>query len=471
MSQTQDFDHVVAAWLHANGPVDIRPAAVDHALGVARSSAQRRGLRLALTGPAPWPTYGRRIGFATLPAAVRIALVLVVTLAILGAAAAVGSRLLRPTQVVPRLTYDDAFDPIALEVRDKPGSVVVLADGRVLASTDVAGNAVLQIWDPTTPAPILAGPMLAYRLGPALVVLQDSRVLIVGGEYVGVSGPAEISTAELFDPATGASRLTGPMVVSRYEPGVVRLLDGRVLVAGGMAPPAGLKGTAEAEVFDPATERFAPVGSMTTSGHFPRLALLPDGRVLALTPTSEEVAARWTADLYDPETGRFSPIAAPNGVRTGPITTLADGRIFLAHGWCIEGGPQVQYPANSAPIHAELYDPAAGGFVAAPDLPHCIRTATGLPNGQVLVSGYWYPGPSSRTQWTGLYDPTTGQIQLTADPSGYMPRPTLLADGRVLFTSPDGYWAEVFRCTAADRGARAVISARFQPGRSPASGA
>jgi hypothetical protein len=450
MSETIDFERVVVSWLRADGPADIRPAAVDRALAVASAATQRRGLRLAVTGRAPWPTYGRRIGFGTLPPAVRIALVLLVTLAVLAGAAVVGSRLLRPTQVVPRLTYDGAFDPIALEVRDKPGSVVVLADGRVLATTEVAGKSVLQIWDPTSAAPIPAGTMIQHRVGPALVVLQDGRVLIAGGDYVGVTGPANSSTAEIFDPATGASRPTGPMAVTGYGPGVVRLLDGRVLVAGGMTPPDWLRGTAEAEVFDPATERFSPVGSMTTAQGFPRLSMLPDGRVLALSPTPDDVSARWTADLFDPATESFSAIPGPTGIRTGPITTLADGRIFLALGGCIEGlppsAPVGLYPSNSAPIQVELYDPTAGGFVTAPGLPHCIRTATGLPNGQVLVTGYWYPaGREARTDWAGLDDPATGQIQPVPYPSGYMPRPTLLADGRVLFTSPDGYWAEVFR--------------------------
>jgi hypothetical protein len=95
MSQTTDFDRVVSTWLHADGPIDIRPGAVDRALRLARASGQRRGLRLALTGPTPWPAYGRRIGFGMLPPSVRIALVLVLALVVASGVAVVGSQLFR----------------------------------------------------------------------------------------------------------------------------------------------------------------------------------------------------------------------------------------------------------------------------------------------------------------------------------------------------------------------------------------
>jgi hypothetical protein len=101
MSQNMDFDRVVADWLKSDGPADIRSEAVDRSLATTRQVGQRRGLLLALVGPAPWPTYGRRIGFGTLPPAVRIAVVLALVLALTAAAAVVGNQLLRLIQPRP----------------------------------------------------------------------------------------------------------------------------------------------------------------------------------------------------------------------------------------------------------------------------------------------------------------------------------------------------------------------------------
>ena len=85
MKQTMDFDRTIADWLHADGPADIRSEVVDSALESARSTGQRRGLFLALAGPAPWPAYGRRIGFGTLPPALRVLVVTVLITALLAA--------------------------------------------------------------------------------------------------------------------------------------------------------------------------------------------------------------------------------------------------------------------------------------------------------------------------------------------------------------------------------------------------
>jgi hypothetical protein len=101
MSQNMDFDRLVADWLHAAGPADIRSEVVERSLGTTRHARQRRGLLLALAGPAPWPTYGRRIGFGTLPPAVRIALALALVLALAAASAVVGARLLQIIQPHP----------------------------------------------------------------------------------------------------------------------------------------------------------------------------------------------------------------------------------------------------------------------------------------------------------------------------------------------------------------------------------
>ena len=103
MNENMDFDRLVADWLKTDGPGDVRPGVVGTALSTARIARQRRGFALALVGPAPWPAYGRRVGFGTLPPAIRIAVVLALALPALVAAVYVGSQLLRLIQ--PRAAH------------------------------------------------------------------------------------------------------------------------------------------------------------------------------------------------------------------------------------------------------------------------------------------------------------------------------------------------------------------------------
>ena len=66
-------------------------------------------------------------------------------------------------------------------------------------------------------------------------LLADGRVLLSGG-YDPTAGKTEgyLATCELYDPVTGKLSLTGSMAAARLAHSATTLLDGRVLVAGGV---------------------------------------------------------------------------------------------------------------------------------------------------------------------------------------------------------------------------------------------
>jgi hypothetical protein len=86
--------------------------------------------------------------------------------------------------------------------------------------------------------------------------LGDGTVLITGSE-VGTFVDIAITSAELYDPATGTFSRTGDMTTARYNHTATLLLDGTVLIAGG----GGLdgQGLASAELYKPPVLAPAPV--------------------------------------------------------------------------------------------------------------------------------------------------------------------------------------------------------------------
>ena len=77
-------------------------------------------------------------------------------------------------------------------------------------------------WVPT-------GAPLQARARHTATKLLDGRVLVAGG-----LGGTALATAEIYDPSSGTFSTTGAMAVTRYDHEAILLYDGRVLIAGGL---------------------------------------------------------------------------------------------------------------------------------------------------------------------------------------------------------------------------------------------
>ncbi len=223
-------------------------------------------------------------------------------------------------------------------------SATLLSDGQVLIAGGNTDRS-CQLFDPATGKFSPTGSLKTWRDNATATLLQDGRVLVAGGDQ-GDIGPGQLmlASAEIYDPATGRFSPTGSMAAARTHHTATLLPDGRVLIAGGYEVDHGL--LSSAEIYDPATGRFTPTGSMADARNYATATLLADGRVLIV---GGNVGPNTTAEIYDPASGTFSPTGSLVTERSGSATALLhDGRVLVV------GGSHEQIGALTS---AEVYWP------------------------------------------------------------------------------------------------------------------
>jgi hypothetical protein len=270
------------------------------------------------------------------------------------------------------------------------------------------------------------GSLTTARYYHTATPLLNGKVLVAGG----IDNSGLLASAELYDPASGTWTATGNLATARYHHTATLLPNGKVLVAGGIASGTSL---ASAELYDPASGTWTATGNLNTGRLDYTATLLPNGKVLAAGGLNTSMAiATASAELYDPASGTWT---ATGSLNTGRLlhtaTLLVNGKVLLAGG-----------SGNSGQLaSAELYDPASGtwsstgSFATARDS----HTATLLPNGKVLVAGGGGEGNPLLAS-TELYDPTSGTWTASGSlaTARYHHTATLLPNGKVLVTGGDG---------------------------------
>jgi hypothetical protein len=255
-----------------------------------------------------------------------------------------------------------------------------------------------------------------------------------------------LASAELYDPTTGKFSLTGSMTAARDSHSATLLQDGRVLIVGGYdcSEVTSCNDLMSAELYNPATGTFTPTGSVEACGG--PATLLNDGRVLVVD------GCEGSAQLYDPGTGTFGrwpagwsyEMAGATSDAVGSLTLLKDGRVLLAGGYT-----QVPEFAPRLLNSAYVYDPSTGRFSQTGSMTKARArlSTTLLPDGRVLVAGggdfLWCRAHSCRSSDSSsadLYNPATGRFEL-AQPMNvgcFDHTATLLRDGRVLIAGGYG---------------------------------
>lgn len=250
-------------------------------------------------------------------------------------------------------------------------TATLLEDGRVLivggwAREGTPPLASAELFDPSSNTFTPIGPLAEGRGGHAAARLTDGRVLVLGGW---VAGRRASDSVEIFDPTTRRFGPAAPLPGPRLGPLAATLADGTVLVVGGedlaRTPPAG------AVRYDPATDRWRAAGTVATPRFKAALAPMPDGSLLLLGGTVDDRKLLATSERFDPATDRFAPGPAMETERYKFTTARVDGRLVAV------GGRQAAVLAGDR-------------FVPLPSTVGVWRsfaTATPLPGGDLLIVG------------------------------------------------------------------------------------
>ena len=346
----------------------------------------------------------------------RPVLTLIVMALVLTAGALQGKRLgARPVGVV---------SPASTMLEPRSGhTATLLPDGKVLIVGGMRRNQDFyksaELYDPLADRFHPTGEMSVGRVGHVAVLLRSGKVLIAGG-WIGHGCTA---SAELYDPATGKfAVLPANMTTPRGNPRATLLPNDDVLITGGGEhdSPGGI---ASAELFRMSDMRFHAIHSMDFGRVSHTATLLGDGRVLIVGGRGEKVNA--VAEIFDPQTLRFTQTGSLRTARYKHTAgLLPDGRVLVAG-----GSDERDWSGNLS--STEIYDPKTGQFTAAPSLINprfkLPEDAVTLQSGSLLVAG--------GSQQVELFDPAAGKFVVA---SGKISAPwhfmteTRLSDGSVL---------------------------------------
>jgi N-acetylneuraminic acid mutarotase len=213
-----------------------------------------------------------------------------------------------------------------------------------------------EIYNPSTGQWKAVGDMTIARSFFTTTMLSNGKVLAIGGRIH--TGPdyfdyKAIAWADLYDPTTKKWNATGTMSIGREDHSAVLLNNGKVLVIGGTTVDFNGVTVASAELYDPASGTWATTGSMLQGRERFTATLLQNGQVLVAGGDYYDgvnAGVLTESELYDPALGTWSATASMTTPRFGAKAVL------LRNGKALQAGGEPDFTDTPTPS-AELYSP------------------------------------------------------------------------------------------------------------------
>lgn len=215
-----------------------------------------------------------------------------------------------------------------------------LDDGRVLVvgGIDWTTNEVhptAEIYDFVTGMWVTAGTMQNPRWNHRAIKLSDGKVLVIGGASTASSEEGILASTELFDPKTGTWSATSPMRRARRSLGATLLDDGRVIVVGGKkSPREKFRQLSDVEIYDPNTKNWSDAAPLVEGRWGPSVTRLDNGEVLVVGGMYGRVGRRKSAEIFDPVRGTWRDAGQLSKARNGHrAILLKDGSVLIVGGY------------------------------------------------------------------------------------------------------------------------------------------
>ncbi|MDH5805156.1 MAG: PKD domain-containing protein [Gemmatimonadota bacterium] len=199
------------------------------------------------------------------------------------------------------------------------------------------------------------GPLNASRMEHAAATGEDGRIYITGGWTI-ENGFQYLSSGEVYDPATDSWAPIADLPERRTTHAMSTGGDGLVYAVGGFDFSCYCNNSVQA--YDPASNSWTTRASMGKRRWGVAAATGQDGLIYVFGGVGSDLEA--SGEVYDPATDTWTPTASMSVARyLSGAATGADGRIYVAGGLGHSG-----FLAS-----AEAYDPATDSWSSIAPLP------------------------------------------------------------------------------------------------------
>ncbi len=238
--------------------------------------------------------------------------------------------------------------------------------------------------------------------GSTVTPLDDGRILVVGGYYFNQSTLQNIyyNTCEIYDPATESWSFIDSLSEGRAGHTATILDNGKVLVAGGYG---GINYLNSCEIYDPVTNQWSAAGNLLHARDYHSSLPLSDGRVLVSGGTTPDstLGTRY-CEIYDPTANSWSEAGEMTVPRTSHKSVLLFDSTVLITGGSFE--PEIW----------EIYDPKTQTIIFYDTLPHIVfePELEMFPDGRIVsLGGYTFNG--GNVEWSNqclMYTPRVTSV-------------------------------------------------------------
>lgn len=275
---------------------------------------------------------------------------------------------------------------------------------------------------------VKVGQMSAPRSQHEAILLDDGTVLIFGGMTIRKNYEGGSNTAEIYNPITMKFTPVGNMLDARIGATATKLTDGRILRTGGRSNNS-FKGT---QFYNYVTEIFEKGPDMLFQRENHTATLLKSGKVLIVGGKH----GFDKSEIYNPVKNKFEIAPKLNIPRfEHSAILLKDGRVLI-----IGGLGNYKNGKFSILKATEIYNPKTNKFALVGNMNIARRKpyVFTLSNGNVIISGGLGEGHGDTIYLKSIemYNPKTNEFKIMADHDSIagMPAEVLLKNDNILIT-------------------------------------